>query len=132
MCADLSFGDGNVSVTHTAIGVHIILEISCGDGSAYLRFDQSHISVRHPSIEVDVANEHTHLRTKNVAASACYVEHAIQNARELTSGQRQIVSKRMQFVELTQDWEPRVAGYAPYLDYRPIEPDEFEAELAAG
>jgi SNF2 family DNA or RNA helicase len=55
-----------------------------------------------------------------------YVEHAIQNARELTDGQRQIVSKRLQFVELTQDWEPRIAGYAPYLDYRPIEPDELE------
>lgn len=55
-----------------------------------------------------------------------YVEHAIQNARELDDGQRQIVSKRLQFVELTQDWEPRIAGYAPYLDYRPIEPDEFE------
>jgi superfamily II DNA or RNA helicase len=55
-----------------------------------------------------------------------YVEHAIQNARELDDGQRQIVSKRLQFVELTQDWEPRIAGYAPYLDYRPIEPDELE------
>ena len=55
-----------------------------------------------------------------------YVEHAIQNARELDDGQRQVVSKRLQFVELTQDWEPRIAGYAPYLDYRPIEPDELE------
>lgn len=54
-----------------------------------------------------------------------YVEHAIQNARELDDGQRQVVSKRLQFVELTQDWEPRIAGYAPYLDYRPIEPDEL-------
>ena len=55
-----------------------------------------------------------------------YVEHAIQNARELDDGQRQVVSKRLQFVELTQDWEPRIAGYAPYLDYRPIEPDELQ------
>jgi len=55
-----------------------------------------------------------------------YVEHAIQNARELTDGQRQIVSKRLQFVELTEDWEPRLAGYAPYLDYRPIAADELE------
>lgn len=54
-----------------------------------------------------------------------YVEHAIQNARKLADGQRQVVSKRLQFVELTQDWEPRLAGYAPYLDYRPIEPDEL-------
>jgi hypothetical protein len=53
-----------------------------------------------------------------------YVEHAIQNARELDDGQRQVVSKRLQFVELTQDWEPRIAGYAPYLDYRPISPEE--------
>ena len=53
-----------------------------------------------------------------------YVEHAIQNARELDDGQRQVVSKRLQFVELTEDWEPRIAGYAPYLDYRPINPDE--------
>jgi superfamily II DNA or RNA helicase len=55
-----------------------------------------------------------------------YIEHAIQNARELDDGQRQTVSKRLQFVELTQDWEPRIAGYAPYLDYRPIESDEHE------
>ena len=47
--------------------------------------------------------------------------------RELADGQRQVVSKRLQFVELTQDWEPRLAGYAPYLDYRPIEPEELDA-----
>ena len=60
------------------------------------------------------------------ARALIYVEHAIQNARELDDGQRQVVSKRLQFVELTQDWEPRIAGYAPYLDYRPIAPDELE------
>lgn len=53
-----------------------------------------------------------------------YVEHAIQNAKELRDGHRQIVSKRLQFVELTEDWEARVAGYAPYLDYRPISDEE--------
>jgi Helicase conserved C-terminal domain/Domain of unknown function (DUF3883) len=53
-----------------------------------------------------------------------YVENAIQNARELADGQRQVVSKQLQFVELTQDREARIAGYAPYLDYRPISPDE--------
>jgi superfamily II DNA or RNA helicase len=60
------------------------------------------------------------------ARALIYVEHSIQNARELSDGQRQVVSKRLQFVELTQDWEPRLAGYAPYLDYRPIEPEELE------
>jgi SNF2 family DNA or RNA helicase len=54
-----------------------------------------------------------------------YVEHTIQNAKELPDGHRQVVSKRLQFVELTEDWEARVAGYAPYLDYRPITSDEL-------
>lgn len=54
-----------------------------------------------------------------------YVEHAIQNGRETGDGQRQVVSKRLQFVELTEDWEPRLAGYAPYLDYRPLEAGEL-------
>jgi superfamily II DNA or RNA helicase len=54
-----------------------------------------------------------------------YVEHAIQNAKELRDGLRQVVSKRLEFIELTQDWEAQVAGYAPYLDYRPIELDEL-------
>jgi superfamily II DNA or RNA helicase len=54
-----------------------------------------------------------------------YVEHAIQNAKGLPDGNRQVVSKRLQFVELSEDWEARVAGYAPYLDYRPISPEEL-------
>jgi SNF2 family DNA or RNA helicase len=56
-----------------------------------------------------------------------YIEHAVQNAREVADGQRQVVSRRLQFVELTQDREPHIAGYAQYLDYRPIRPEEFEA-----
>ena len=59
-----------------------------------------------------------------------YVEHAIQNAKEVRPGERQVVSRRLQFVELTEDWEARVAGYAPYLDYRPLEPEEQELVAA--
>lgn len=58
------------------------------------------------------------------ARALVYVEHAIQNGRELASGQRETVSKRLDFVELTEDWEPRLAGYAPYLDYRALEASE--------
>ena len=51
-----------------------------------------------------------------------YLEHAIQDARELDDGQRQVVSRRLQFVELDRrTGEPRIAGYAPYLDYRPLD-----------
>ena len=42
-----------------------------------------------------------------------YIEHAIQNARELADGQRQVVSKRLQFVA-NVDWnEMYERGTAP-------------------
>lgn len=53
------------------------------------------------------------------------LEHSIQDARTDRSGKRRIVSKRMQFVEITADGTLRSAGPAPYLDYRPPTPDEL-------
>jgi hypothetical protein len=54
------------------------------------------------------------------------LDHAIQDARTERSGQRRIVSKRMQFVELGGDGNTKSAGPAPYLDYRPLEDDELQ------
>jgi hypothetical protein len=54
-----------------------------------------------------------------------YLEHAIQNGRTLPDGRRELVSKQLQFVEVTEDWEADLAGYAPYLDYRASTPDEL-------
>jgi SNF2 family DNA or RNA helicase len=48
-----------------------------------------------------------------------YLEHSIQDARTDRSGMRRVVSKRLQFVEITPDGQSRTAGPAPYLDYRP-------------
>jgi superfamily II DNA or RNA helicase len=50
-----------------------------------------------------------------------YLEHAIQDGRTDRDGNRRIVSKRLQFVEIDTEGEARSAGYAPYLDYRPLE-----------
>lgn len=55
-----------------------------------------------------------------------YLEHAIQDARLTRSGERRIVSKRLQFVELKESGEATIAGYAPYLDYRPLEEHEWD------
>jgi SNF2 family DNA or RNA helicase len=52
------------------------------------------------------------------------LEHSIQDAFVAKSGQRRIISKRMQFVEIDADGNSKSAGYAPYLDYRPLLPDE--------
>ena len=53
-----------------------------------------------------------------------YLEHSIQDARTDHSGHRRVVSRRMQFVEIDGRGGVRNAGYAPYLDYRPITPEE--------
>ena len=53
-----------------------------------------------------------------------YLEHAIQDASRTRSGDRRVVSKRLLYVELAEDGEPRHLHYAPYLDYRPLNPDE--------
>jgi hypothetical protein len=53
-----------------------------------------------------------------------FFEHAIQDARADRQGQRRVVSRQVQFVELTEERAIRNAGYAPYLDYRPLNSEE--------
>lgn len=61
-----------------------------------------------------------------------YLEHSIQDAQTGRDGRRRVVSRRMQYVEILEPqrheghegMEVRGAGYAPYLDYRPLMPDE--------
>jgi superfamily II DNA or RNA helicase len=53
-----------------------------------------------------------------------YLEHTIQDARSDRSGNRRVVSRQMQFVELNGQGQARMAGSAPYLDYRPLADDE--------
>lgn len=53
-----------------------------------------------------------------------YLEHSIQDARTDRSGNRRVVSRQVQFVEVNQSQEVRNAGFAPYLDYRPPQDDE--------
>ncbi len=53
-----------------------------------------------------------------------YLEHAIQDARTNKDGKRRVVSRRMQYVEITSQGEAENAGIAPYLDYRAIEEAE--------
>jgi hypothetical protein len=56
-----------------------------------------------------------------------YLEHSIQDARTDRSGNRRVVSRQVQFAEVTASGEVCGAGYAPYLDYRP--PTESELAL---
>ena len=49
-----------------------------------------------------------------------YLEHSIQDARADRDGRRRVVSRRMQYVEIHSTGQAVGAGYAPYLDYRPL------------
>ena len=53
-----------------------------------------------------------------------YLEHAVQDGRVGREGRQQVVSQRLQFVEIDESDGMRDAGPAPYLDYRPLRDDE--------
>jgi superfamily II DNA or RNA helicase len=53
-----------------------------------------------------------------------YLEHAIQDASLTRAGERRVVSKQMLYVELDSTGNTRHLQYAPYLDYRPLKPEE--------
>jgi len=61
-----------------------------------------------------------------------YLEHAIQDARTDRAGNRRVISRQMQFIEVIEDGTTRLAGYAPYLDYRPPTTDEVPFVMPLG
>jgi len=56
-----------------------------------------------------------------------YLEHAIRDGRAAKSGEARAISQRLQFIQLKEDGSAADAGPAPYLDYRPIRPEEKTA-----
>jgi len=79
---------------------------------------------------VDKALDRQHLRElveDRALTHDSILEHAIQDARTDRAGNRRVVSKRMQFVEIDAGGQASNAGPAPYLDYRPLTADELEA-----
>jgi superfamily II DNA or RNA helicase len=56
-----------------------------------------------------------------------YLEHAVQDAHVVRSGERRVVSKKMLYIELDAAGNTRHLHYAPYLDYRPLKDGEPEA-----
>ena len=52
------------------------------------------------------------------------LEHGLQDGRKTRAGQQQLISNRLQFLEISRSGEVRPAGSAPYLDYRPLQDNE--------
>lgn len=55
----------------------------------------------------------------------CELEHSIEDGTMTAMGSRRVVSRQLQFVEVDGEQVARAAGYAPYLDYRPVTQDEW-------
>jgi hypothetical protein len=53
-----------------------------------------------------------------------YLEHSVTDGRLDRNGQRRLASRQVHFVETNRDGVVRATGYAPYLDYRPVEEEE--------
>ena len=52
------------------------------------------------------------------------LEHGLQDGRKTRSGQQQLISNRLQFLEISRSGDVNPAGSAPYLDYRPLKEAE--------
>jgi len=57
-----------------------------------------------------------------------YLDHAIQDARVLSSGERRTISRRMLYVEIDATGKAQHLNYAPCLDYRPLRDGEPTAD----
>ncbi len=53
-----------------------------------------------------------------------YLDHSIRDGVQLAANDRRVISREMQFVEISASGDVRSAGSAPYLDYRPTTAEE--------
>jgi superfamily II DNA or RNA helicase len=56
-----------------------------------------------------------------------FIEDSVQDGVITKKGNRRTISKHIHFVELKKDDSASNAGYAPYLDYRPADQNEYAA-----
>lgn len=55
-----------------------------------------------------------------------YIENSVQDAKQTENKSKRIISKEVQFLELDEKENITMAGYAPYLNYRPAKAVEVE------
>jgi superfamily II DNA or RNA helicase len=83
-----------------------------------LTLDRHRDLLKRGTVLVDERDEGTNLRV------LFFLEHSIQDASLMPSGERRSISRRMLYVEIDVEGNTRNPASAPYLDYRPLGPDE--------
>ena len=88
------------------------------DATLDLVLERHRSLLKQGAVLVDEADEGTELRV------LFYLEQAVQDGRTGRDGRQQVISQRLQFIEINAGGEMADAGPAPYLDYRPLADDE--------
>jgi SNF2 family DNA or RNA helicase len=90
------------------------------DGTIDLIIERYDSLLRRGSVLIDDSD------ARDTPAVLVYLRHAIVDGRTDKAGNRRVVSKRFEFVEVDPKGNASHAGWAPYLDCRPATPEEVE------
>lgn len=63
--------------------------------------------------------------SSDIVRALVFLEHSIQDAGTDHAGNRRVVSRQVQFAEVHDNGQTHAAGYAPYLNYRPLSTQEI-------
>lgn len=91
------------------------------DSVVALLLEQHRDLLRQGAILVDTNDQGTEPRV------LFYLEHSITDGRRDTSGNPRVISRRLQFVEVSREGRLVNAGAAPYLDYTPATTEQRTA-----
>ncbi|MBN2560623.1 MAG: DUF3883 domain-containing protein [Phycisphaerae bacterium] len=109
----VTFHKDQINVTGKPVAAFICPGHPLLDSTTDLIIERNRDLLKRGAVLVDENDHGQQLR------ALVYLEHSIQDARTDRSGQRRIVSRQMQFVEIDSDGNTKNAGYAPHLNYRP-------------
>jgi superfamily II DNA or RNA helicase len=89
------------------------------DGTIDLIIERHDAALRQGTVLVDEADP------SEIPRVLVYLQHAVVDGRTIASGSRRVVSKRFEFVNVDPSGVASTAGWAPYLDYRPVDSEEL-------
>ena len=92
------------------------------DATIAVTLDETGDVLKRGAILVDEADEHG-LGPRVLVT----LEHGVRDGRPGRNGQPSVVSRKMQFVMIDEHGAAADAGPAPYLDFRPLKPEERDA-----
>jgi len=114
----ICFEKGLISISGKPLAAFICSGHSLLDATIDLTLERHRDLLKQGTILVDENDSSEGTR------ALVYLEHSIQDARTNLNGSRRLVSRRMQYVEINPEGNTYNAGYAPYLNYRPLTDEE--------